>query len=242
MTAWAPWTEVAWLAAVLGAAALSSPSAAKDWRRIVCRFAGYGTAGASVIGLHDPLASMTDYTAALMALNQVAAPLLLLAVSNRTPHPLKRLGPASDWLRDPWVAAVVFTMVSVGVSLPGIFEPALANALFAAPLGLLEFAAGVLLWAQLLPSTSRFEDDRSAGLFAIAMGVPMTVVAVVWMTSPDVLYSPYLDVLCLWNLTPLQDQRWSGFVMLILGVPLQLRGAWLILLPDRRRSAPAALT
>jgi putative membrane protein len=219
-------------------AAVSSPAAAKDWRRVVCGVAACALAGASLIGLHDPLASMTDYTAALMALNQLAPPLLLLAVSHsrQNPHPPRVFRPVADWLLDPWVAGVVFMMVSIGISLPQIFEPALANALFAAPLGLLEFGAGLLLWAQILPSTSRFENDRSAGLFAIAMGVPMTVVAVVWMTSPHVLYSPYLNVLCLWNLTPLQDQRWSGFVMLILGVPMQLRGVWLLALPDRRRS------
>jgi putative membrane protein len=219
-----------------GWAAVSSP-AAKDWRRIVWGLAACGAAGASLIGLHDPLASMTDYTAALMALNQIAPPLLLLAVPHsrqNPPHPPRVLGPVADWLLDPWVAGVVFTMVTVGISLPAIFEPALANALFAAPLGLLELCAGLLLWAQILPGTSRFDDDRSAGLFAIAMGAPMTVVAVVWMTSPHVLYSPYLNVLCLWNLTPLQDQRWSGFVMLILGVPMQLRGVWLLALPDRR--------
>jgi len=220
-------------------AAVSSPAAAKDWRRIACGLAACGAAGASLIGLRDPLASMTDYTAALMALNQLAPPLLLLAVPHRRqnpPHPPRVLRPVADWLLDPWVAGVVFTMVSIGISLPQIFEPALANALFAAPLGLLEFGAGLLLWAQILPSTSRFENDRSAGLFAIAMGVPMTVVAVVWITSPYVLYSPYLNVLCLWDLTPLQDQRWSGFVMLLLGVPMQLRGVWLLALPDRRRS------
>jgi putative membrane protein len=221
-------------------AAVPSRAAAKDRRRVVCGLAACGAAGASLIGLHDPLASMTNYTAALMTLNQLAPPLLLLAVSHSRQNPplrLRVLRPVTDWLLDPWVAGVVFTMVSIGISLPQIFEPALANALFAAPLGLLEFAAGLLLWAQILPSTSRFEDDRSAGLFAIAMGVPMTVVAVVWMTSPHVLYSPYLNVLCLWNLTPLEDQRWSGFVMLILGVPMQLRGVWLLALPDRRGGA-----
>ncbi len=223
-------------------AAVSSPAAARDRRRIAWGLAACGVAGASLIALHDPLASMTDYTAALMALNQLAPPLLLLAVPHRRqnpPPPQRVLRPVTDWLLDPWVAGVVFAMVSIGISLPEIFEPALANALFAAPLGLLELGAGLLLWAQILPGTSRFEDDRSAGVFAIAMGVPMTAVAVVWMTSPHVLYSPYLNVLCLWNLTPLQDQRWSGFVMLTLGVPMQLRGVWLLALPDRRRSETA---
>lgn len=59
--------------------------------------------------------------------------------------------------------------------------------------------------------------------------MPMTVAAVIWMLSPDVLYTPYLDVICWWNLPPLVDQRWSGFVMFVAGVPVQLVGVWLLI-------------
>lgn len=44
-------------------------------------------------------------------------------------------------------------------------------------------------------------------------------VAAVWLYSPAVLYSPYVNVPCLWNLTPLQNQQISGLVMLMAGMP-----------------------
>jgi putative membrane protein len=57
----------------------------------------------------------------------------------------------------------------------------------------------------------------------------MAVVALVWMLSPDVLYTPYLNVICRWNIPPLLDQKWAGLVMFAAGVPLQLKGIWLLL-------------
>jgi putative membrane protein len=48
------------------------------------------------------------------------------------------------------------------------------------------------------------------------------------MASQTLLYTPYLDVVCLWNISPLQDQRWAGFVMLLAGLPLQIVSLWLL--------------
>jgi cytochrome c oxidase assembly factor CtaG len=48
-------------------------------------------------------------------------------------------------------------------------------------------------------------------------------------SSPDVLYTPYLDVICRWNIPPLVDQRWAGLVMFVAGVPVQLVSVWLLL-------------
>jgi putative membrane protein len=59
--------------------------------------------------------------------------------------------------------------------------------------------------------------------------MPMTAVAVIWMLSPNVLYTPYLDVICRWNIPPLADQRWAGLVMFGAGLPLPLAGAWILL-------------
>ncbi|MHB1515689.1 MAG: hypothetical protein ACYCVY_08270 [Acidiferrobacteraceae bacterium] len=42
---------------------------------------------------------------------------------------------------------------------------------------------------------------------------------------------PYLDVICIWNIPPLTDQRWAGFVMLAAGLPLQLASVWRLLAP-----------
>ena len=180
--------------------------------------------------LRDPLASMSDYTAALMALNQIAPPLLLLAVSwRRTPGGGSFRSGLMRTIFDPWSATLLFILLSVAISLPGIFDPTLTNALYAGPLGAVELLVGLLFWAQILPATRSIRRGWVAGLLAWLGSIPMMVVAVVWMLSADVLYTPYLDVICIWNVPPLVDQKWAGLVMFVAGVPLQLVGTWLLL-------------
>jgi cytochrome c oxidase assembly factor CtaG len=184
-----------------------------------------GVVVAGALGLRDPLASMASYTASLMALNQIAPPLLLLAA----PRSLLQCRRALAAIFDPWIATVAFVGLSIAVSLPGILDSSLANALYAAPLGLLELIAGLLFWAQLLPATRQLRKSWQAGLLAWAVGIPMTVVALVWMLTPKVLYTPYLDVICRWNIPPLLDQKWAGFIMFAAGLPLQIAAFWLLL-------------
>ena len=181
---------------------------------------------AGFAGLRTPLASMASYTAALMALNQVAPPLLLLALPRRV-----------VWLLfDPVLATVVFVALSVGVSLPGLLNPTLANAIYAGPLGAMEMVAGLMFWGQLLPTTRHLTRPWQAALLGWLGSLPMTAVAVVWMLAPDVIYTPYLDVICRWDVPPLADQRWAGLVMFAAGVPLQAAGAWALLGLGRRGS------
>lgn len=177
------------------------------------------------LGLRDPLASMASYTAALMALNQIAPPLLLLALDRPGPRAARFLAATLD----PILAFTAFCTLSVAVSLPGIFEPTLANALYAAPLGLLELGTGLMMWAQAMPATRQVHSAWRVALLLWVASVPMTAVAVVWMLSPDVLYTPYLDVICRWNVPPLVDQKWAGFVMFAAGMPMQLAAVWLLL-------------
>ena len=191
--------------------------------------AGILALGWGLWGMGDPLASMASYTAALMTLNQIAPPLLLLALQRRVPD-----GVLAEILFDPVAASLVFVGLSVAVSLPGIFDRSLAGALYAAPLGLLELIAGLMFWAQLTPTTRRIARPWLAGALGWLGSLPMVVVALVWMLWPDVLYTPYLDVICRWNVPPITDQRWAGFVMFLAGLPLQFAAAWLLLGIGRR--------
>ena len=201
------------------------------WRILAC-VSGTLVVALSILGLRDPLASMSTYTAALMALNQLAPPLLLLALPGSIRN--RRLGRGNvgalaNLLLDPWAATTLFIGLSIAVSLPGVFDPSVANALYATPLGVLELLSGLLFWAQFMPATRSIRSGWLAGALAWIGAMPMTVVAVVWMLSPDVLYTPYLNVICLWNIPPLVDQRWAGLLMFVAGVPVQLVGVWLLI-------------
>ncbi|WP_206998537.1 cytochrome c oxidase assembly protein [Trinickia mobilis] len=232
---WNASTLVVWLCAsgmvpVIGIAGVARRG--WHWRHALAGLAAGACMAGSVLGLRDPLGSMASYSASLMLLNQWVPPLLLMSgpAAQRSrwrgtaaPAPARGL---AGWLLDPWVGMTVFTTFSVMVSLPGIFEPALANALFSAPLGLLELLSGLMFWAQLSGSLRTFRYDWQSGLYALAGSLPMMAVATVWMVSADILYMPYVDVVCQWNISPLADQHWAGFVMLTMGFPLQLAGAW----------------
>lgn len=183
---------------------------------VACGCAGLATVAFGLAGLRDPLASMASYTAALMVLNQLSPPFLLLA--------LRR--PVRSLLFDPVLGVVAFVGLSVAVSLPGLLDPTLANALYAAPLGLLELMAGLMIWGQFFQTTSQLRHGWQAALLGWLASLPMTAVAVMWMLAPRVLYTPYLDVICRWDIPPLADQRWAGFVMFVAGVPLQLAATW----------------
>lgn len=233
---WGSSAMLAWLgscAAVSGAYRWIARQ--KDWpkSRVVLFLSGVGIVAVSAWGLHDPLASMATYAASLMALNQLAPPLLLLGIPTSERRSCRLSGawsrsPAA-WLLDPWVAWTSFVALTIAVSLPGVFEPALSNALFSGPLGSLQLASGLAFWAQLLPGTQAITPDWKAGIYAWLGGTPMTVVGLIWMLSPAVLYAPYLNVICEWDVPPLLDQRWAGFIMVASGMPLQLRGFWLLL-------------
>ncbi|MBB2203543.1 cytochrome c oxidase assembly protein [Gluconacetobacter takamatsuzukensis] len=227
MRGWSPLFQAGWIAAgLLGGTAillLAARHRRPAWR-LAAGATGTALLAASCLGLRDPLTSMTQYTLALMTLGQVVPPFLLLAI----PAPAPRPAHVAGWTRDPGVAAALFGGLAVATGLPAILDRSLANALFSAPLGLLDLLAGLLFWAQLMPGSRVIRRAPLAGAYALLGSLPMTVVAVVWMTAPHVLYAPYLDVLCRWDLTPLEDQHWAGFVMLVAGLPLQVVGTWLL--------------
>ena len=235
--AWGSGARSAWtagvLALLLGYAWLAWRRGWGAWRASL--FAA-GCAGTLVAawGLHDPLQSMSVYAAALMLLGQGVSPLLLLGVPARVragwSQPRQRWW--AKWLLDPWVAVAVFVLLTLALNLPGLFETALADAVFSAPIGVLLLLGGLMMWAQLLDGSRGIRRRWLAGLIAWLASLPMMLVAAVWVWSPRVLYMPYLDVLCLWNLSPLQDQHYAGLAMFVAGMPLQLRAAWMVIMGD----------
>jgi putative membrane protein len=137
--------------------------------RVLAAVSGTLVVALAALGLRDPLASMSSYTAALMALNQIAPPLLLLPLPDTIRVGLRGLGKGAalaSFLLDPWAATTLFIGLSIAVSLPGVFDPSVANALYAAPLGMLELLSGLLFWAQFMPATRRIRPAWLAGAVA----------------------------------------------------------------------------
>ncbi len=234
------WHGAAWAGWVLGVSLALSIHAWQAWRRgwSAWRMASFGLGCALTVsaawGLHNPLQSMSAYAAALMLLGQGVSPLLLLGIpyeARRAWHePAQRWW--SQWLLDPWVAVAVFVLLTLALNVPGVFDAALSNAVFSAPIGVLLLLGGLMIWAQVLDGSRGVRRRWLAGLVIWLASLPMMLVAAVWVWSPHVLYMPYLDVLCLWNLTPLQDQHYAGLAMFVAGLPLQLRAAWMLIMSE----------
>lgn len=234
------WGRGAWMGWTLGVLALLAVYAWQARRgawgagSAALFVAGCAATLAAAWGLHDPLQSMSVYAAALMLLGQGVSPLLLLGVPARVRAGwwMPRHGWWARWLLDPWVAVAVFVLLTLALNLPGLFETALGDAVYSAPIGVLLLLGGLMMWAQLLEGSRGIRRRWLAGLVGWLASLPMMLVAAVWVWSPSVLYMPYLDVLCLWNLSPLQDQHYAGLAMFVAGLPLQLRAAWLLIMGD----------
>src|SRR5258707_15801872 len=99
-----------------------------------------------------------------MAVNQMPSPSLLPAPPRSIRKSLQGHGKGAalaSLFLDPWAATMLFIGLSIAVSLPGVFDPSVVNALCTAPLGALELLSGLLFWAQFMPATRRI---RSAWL------------------------------------------------------------------------------
>ncbi|WP_449370571.1 cytochrome c oxidase assembly protein [Thiomonas sp.] len=228
---WGGW--LSFVGAAMAAYGLAAWRGRWPWWRVWVFATGCALVLLSAWGLHNPLASMTGYTIALMTMGQIVSPLILIGFPPqvRAQWHAPRHDAWSVWLLDAWVAAAVFIILTLGVNLPGVFNSALSNALFSGPIGLFLLASGLMFWAQLLPGCSSLAHRWVAGLYGWLGSLPMMIIASIWVWSGHVLYTPYLDVLCLWNLSPLDDQHYAGLVMFIAGLPLQLRAAWLLIMP-----------
>ena len=184
--------------------------------------------------------SMALYMGRLMVLAEVVPPLLVLGLprgitlSRQSP-----LGRVLGLLLDPWVALAVWTAVIIFWNVPAGFNASVVSNTAAPLLPTLYLLSSLLVWGVVLrplPTVQPAGIGNRGGLGLLA-ALPMMAVAAVWLYSREVLYTPYVNALCLWNLTPLQNQQISGWIMMLAGLPamalafVQLM-MWLIELAD----------
>ncbi len=194
------------------------------------------------------LNSMALYMTRLMVLAEVVPPLLILGLPRGVQiDPRRPLGRVLGVLLDPWVALAVWAAVIIFWNIPAGFNASVVTNTAAALLPALYLLSSLLVWGVVLRPLPSVQPAHigSRGWFGLLAGLPMMAVAAVWLYSRQVLYSPYVGALCLWDLSPLQNQQISGWIMMLAGLPatglalVQLM-AWLIQLADSGTQPPAA--
>ncbi|AZI41588.1 cytochrome c oxidase assembly protein [Deinococcus psychrotolerans] len=192
------------------------------------------------------LNSMALYMGRLMVLAELVPPLAVLGM----PRHLKisresALGRVLSVILDPWVVLALWVAILIFWNIPAGFNASIVTNTAGALLPGLYLLGGLLVWSVILRPLPSIQGRSlgNRGWFGLLSGLPMMAVAAVWLYSPKVLYTPYVSALCLWNLTPLQNQSISGWIMMLAGLPgmavalVQLMG-WLIELADSGTQTP----
>ncbi|WP_034387254.1 cytochrome c oxidase assembly protein [Deinococcus sp. YIM 77859] len=193
------------------------------------------------------LNSMALYMARLMVLAEVVPPLLVLGLPRGLRlDPRRPLGRVLGVLLDPWVALAVWTAVIIFWNIPAGLNASVVTNTAAALLPALYLLSSLLVWSVVLRPLPSVQPAHvgSRGWFGLLASLPMMAVAAVWLYSREVLYTPYVSALCLWNLTPLQNQQLSGWIMMLAGLPAMALAfvqllMWLIRLADGEETPPA---
>ncbi|PTA67819.1 cytochrome c oxidase assembly protein [Deinococcus arcticus] len=191
--------------------------------------------------------SMALYMGRLMVLAELVPPLLVLGLPPLKISPRSGLGRMLGVLLDPWVALALWTAVIVFWNVPAGFNASVVSNTAASLLPGLYLLTSLLVWSVVLRPLPSVQPAGmgSRGWFGLLSALPMMAVASVWLYAPKVLYTPYVNALCLWNLTPLQNQQLSGWIMMVAGLPalalafVQLF-AWLIRLTEGQGLPPEA--
>ena len=189
--------------------------------------------------------SMALYMGRLMVLAELVPPLLVLGLPRLNLNPRRALGRVLGVLLDPWVALAVWTAVIVFWNVPAGFNASVVSNTAGALLPALYLLSSLMVWSVILRPLPSVQpaDIGSRGWFGLISALPMMAVASVWLYSPQVLYTPYVSALCLWNYTPLQNQQLSGWIMMLAGLPalalafIQLF-AWLVRLSEGQGMPP----
>ncbi|RMB59823.1 cytochrome c oxidase assembly protein [Tessaracoccus antarcticus] len=189
----------------------------------------------------SPAVHMIQHEMLLM----VASILIAAGLEQRLVMPVSRLllrpvrshtRPARLWRRilltvgSPWFAVGVWSVVTLGWHLPVMYNLSLANRTVHNIEHLSLLGAGILFWVVLigrLPSLHHTTTRERVGALAVAMAVGGVVgAAFIWW--PSLLYTGYLDARPWFGLSPWDDQRLAGFIMMVVDMPLLL-GAMLVI-------------
>lgn len=166
--------------------------------------------------------SMALYMGRLMILAEFVPPLVVLGIPRGVQfNPRGAVARTLGILLDPWVALAVWSAVIIFWNVPAGFNASVVTNTAAALLPALYLLSSLLVWSVILRPLPNVQPAGmgSRGGFGLLAALPMMAVASVWLYAPNVLYTPYVNALCLWNLSPLQNQQLSGWIMMLAGLP-----------------------
>lgn len=184
--------------------------------------------------------SMALYMTRLMVLAEIVPPLLIVALPKGIQLSMKTLwGRVLNLVLDPWVSLVLWSAIIIFWNIPAGFNASIVSNTANQLLPMLYLVSSAMVWSVVLRPLPTVQPVTigSRGWFGLLASLPMMMVAAVWLYSKTVLYTPYVNALCLWNLTPLDNQQISGIIMMVAGLPAMILAvvqilAWLIKLAD----------
>lgn len=185
--------------------------------------------------------SMALYMTRLMVLAEVVPPLLILALPKGIQISMQTLwGRALNIILDPWITLLLWSAIIIFWNIPAGFNASIVSNTANQLLPALYLLSSAAIWCLVLRPFPTVQSNSigSRGWFGLLAALPMMVVAAVWLYSKNVLYTPYVNALCLWNLSPLDNQQISGIIMMVAGLPAMILAvvqilAWLIELADQ---------
>ncbi len=221
------------------------------WKAVLFVLALLGTLWAlQSVAASYTVNSMALYMVRLMVLAELVPPLLLLGLPRGLSlDPRSGLGRLFSVLFDPWVAFAVWTAVILFWNIPAGFNASIVTNTATILLPAFYLLSGTMIWGALIRPLPTIQPQGfgKRGWFGLLAALPMMTVAMWWLYARQVLYQPYVGAVCLWNLTPLQNQQISGWIMMLAGLPslglaVAQLFAWLIDLADgpARPAPPSA--
>jgi putative membrane protein len=116
-------------------------------------------------------------------------------------------------------AFAIFNVTLIVWHLPPLYNLAMANHDVHIVQHLCFLVASTIMWWPLMstmPELPRLSYPKQL-LYAIAMALPMSVLAIVLTYADTSLYPAYAAAPRIWGITPIEDQRYGGLLMWIPG-------------------------
>lgn len=180
------------------------------------------------LSLNGPLHDLSDgylFTAHMLqhlVLTMLVTPLLIAGTPDWMLRPALQVPgvyAAARWVTRPIVAFAIFNLTIVVWHLPPMYNWAMADHNVHIVQHLCFLVSSTIMWWPLMstmPELPRLSYPKQM-LYATAMTLPMSVLAITLTYADVTLYPAYAAAPRIWGITPLEDQRYGGLLMWLPG-------------------------